>query len=68
MAIKIDPELYYAEDTLRIQGLDSDALAKARREGGLRAKRVGSFWVYKGAWLIEWLDRAEAAPTGRAGK
>jgi hypothetical protein len=55
MTLRIDPETYYEECTLRVHGLDERALARAREEG-LRHKRLGRKVLYKGAWLIEWLD------------
>jgi hypothetical protein len=57
--IRFDPEAFYDEDALRILGLDSQALARARREGDLRCRRVGRVRLYKGAWLQEWLSRPE---------
>jgi hypothetical protein len=66
MALKIDPELYYEEEGLRLCGLDGEALRKARESGQLRHRKVGKVVLYKGEWLREWLDRAEAAGAGRA--
>jgi hypothetical protein len=59
--LKIDPELYYFEDALRIQGLDGAALKAARDSGELRFRQVGKQIVYKGSWLCEWLDKGKEA-------
>lgn len=56
--IRFDPESYYSEESLRIMGWDGEALRRARKSEGLRFKKVGRSVVYKGEWLMEWLDRA----------
>ena len=60
----IDPEAYYDENSLRVQGFDGDALRKAREAGELRFKRVGRSVIYKGEWLRAWLDQAGGRPHG----
>jgi hypothetical protein len=57
--IRFDPDAFYDEDNLRLLGLDSQALARARREEGLPCRQVGRVRLYKGAWLQEWLSRPE---------
>jgi hypothetical protein len=57
--IRFDSEAFYDEDALRVLGLDSQILARARREGGLRCRQVGRVRLYKGAWLQEWLSGPE---------
>ena len=64
MVLRLDPEAYYDERTLRIMGLDGDGLEAAREAKELRCKEVGGQPVYKGAWLIAWLDRSEAEAAG----
>lgn len=66
MPLHIDPELYYPEEGLRVQGLDGAALRRAREAGDLQYKLVGRQVVYKGAWLKAWLDQTE--PAGRGAK
>jgi len=66
--IRIDPQAYYEDHVVRMMGLDGDALERARGRGELRFKDVGGTPVYKGAWLIEWLDRAEREPAAAGGK
>lgn len=61
MPLRIEPEFYYDEEVLRIQGLDGDALRRARDQGRLRYKQIGRRVVYKGEWLRAWLDQAEPA-------
>jgi len=53
--IHFDPDWFYDEDTLRILGLDGDALARARRGGVLPCCHVGRLRLYKGEWLQQWL-------------
>lgn len=55
--IRFDADAFYDEDALRLLGLDSQALAKARREEDLRCRQVGRVRLYKGAWLQEWLSK-----------
>ena len=54
--LRLEPDLWYDEDTLRARGIDARALAAARAAGQLRSKRVGRLRYYKGAWLKEWLE------------
>jgi hypothetical protein len=55
--LKIEPEGWYLEHQLRIMGLDGEGLEKARDKKQLRYKVVGEEVWYKGAWLIEWLEK-----------
>jgi len=55
--IRFDADAFYDEDALRLLGLDSQALAKARREEELRYRQIGRVRLYKGAWLQEWLSK-----------
>jgi hypothetical protein len=57
MIFRPDPDAFYSEFQLRLLGLDGEALEKARDRGELRGKDVGADVLYKGAWLIEWLER-----------
>lgn len=61
--IRIDPDTYYPEHELRVMGIDADALEKAVSARELRVKSVGDTPMYKGAWLIAWLDREQEAAT-----
>ncbi len=61
MVLRLDAETYYDEYHLRIQGLDEDVLKAARESGELKYREVGGGFVYKGAWLIDWLDKSEAS-------
>ena len=57
--IRFDEDAFYTEEALRVLGLDGEALAHARREGGLRCRQVGRVRLYKGEWLQQWLSRPE---------
>ena len=64
MALKIDPETYYDGRRLMMVGIPERVLRAARRAGSLKFKDAGGGEekiVYKGAWLIAWLDAQEAA-------
>lgn len=57
--IRFDADAFYDEDALRLLGLDSQALARARKEGSLPCRQVGRVRLYKGTWLQEWLSKPE---------
>ncbi len=59
--IKIESEAWYEEYQLRQMGLDGEGLEKAVEKKQLRAKRIGETTWYKGAWLLEWLEREVVA-------
>jgi hypothetical protein len=63
--IRFDADAFYDEDALRLLGLDSQALAKARREENLRCRQVGRVRLYKGAWLEEWLSKEKPQTSPR---
>ena len=62
---KIDPDAVYVDSDVRLGlSLTSATLSRARREGKLRFSRKGHTILYRGQWLIDWLERdaREAAP------
>jgi hypothetical protein len=60
--VKIDPDHLFDDSALRMKfGLSPTALAAARRAGTLRYVKVGTRMLYRGSWLLAWLER-EAAP------
>jgi hypothetical protein len=60
--VMIEPEALYDDAALRqALGLTPAALAAARRIGVLRYTRKGKRTLYKGAWILAWLE-AEATP------
>ncbi len=61
--LRLDAEAYYDEETLRVAGLCGEALRRARQSGRLKYKPVGREVIYKGAWLIAWLDAEGDAET-----
>lgn len=63
MTIHLDPETYYDENTLRLMGLDGELLEEGRADGRLRFRTLGPVVLYKGRWVLDWLDLAE--PAGR---
>jgi hypothetical protein len=70
--VRIEPEALYDDSALRQAiGLSPSTLAAARRSGALRFTRRGKRTLYKGAWILAWLesdaDRHEAERRGVAG-
>lgn len=67
-ATKIDPDGIYTDATLRLSlGLTGNATSRARREGRLRFSRQGRRVLYRGKWIIDWLEQdahAQAAARG----
>jgi len=58
--VRIEPDALYDDGSLRrALGLTSASLAAARRAGLLRFTSQGKRTLYKGAWILDWLD----APT-----
>lgn len=63
---RIDPEgIYHNGDACLILGLTSATLARARREKWLRFSRQGRVILYRGQWLLDWIDAASSAPAKR---
>lgn len=67
-AIKIDPEALYPEGAVALAlDIPSATLARARRSGALRSRRVGNRTLYLGRWLLDWLAQGPPAlDTGAA--
>jgi hypothetical protein len=59
----INPSKVYAEDAAALAlGVSRDALIHARRKGRIEYRRIGirrRRVVYRGTWLIAWLDAHE---------
>jgi len=61
--VLIDPEALYDDRTLRRDlGLSQSSLDKARRTGEIRFARRGKRVLYRGAWVLAWLE-ADAPTT-----
>ena len=59
--VRIEPEALYDDGSLRqALGLTPATLAAARRAGSLRYTRTGKRILYKGAWVLAWLETAAA--------
>jgi hypothetical protein len=55
--VVIEPEAYYDDRALRqALGLTPSTLAAARRSGSLRFSRQGKRILYKGEWVLVWLE------------
>ena len=61
--VLIEPEAPYDDAALRqALGLTDNSLANARRAGTLRYTRQGKRTLYKGAWILDWLESAATKP------
>jgi hypothetical protein len=48
--------IYHDGQARLLLGLTGATLARARREGRLRFTRQGNCVLYRGAWLLAWLE------------
>ncbi|MGZ0174326.1 MAG: helix-turn-helix domain-containing protein [Planctomycetales bacterium] len=54
---RIEPDGVYSDGDVRLLlGLSSATLARARRNGALRFSRQGNSLLYRGTWLLQWLE------------
>lgn len=54
---RIDPDAFYRDGEVRLLlGLTTTTMARARRTGGLRYTRQGRALLYRGRWLLDWLE------------
>lgn len=56
MGLKFEPGHWYTEAQLRIAGLDGDVIRGAMGGGRLRYKMAEGEPVFRGEWLLAWLD------------
>ena len=64
--LPIDPNGIYYDGTLVLAlDLTHAALNRARRSGQLRFTRQGRRILYRGKWIIDWLE--QSAQVGRKG-
>ena len=55
--VRLDPEALYDDGALRqLLGLTPATLAAARRGRTLRHTRQGKRTLYKGSWVLAWLE------------
>ncbi len=60
--VMIEPEALYDDSALsQTLGLTPAALAAGRRAGTLRHTTKGKRTLYKGAWILAWIE-SESAP------
>ncbi len=63
--LTIEPNAIYDDGALVLGlSLTHAALARARRAGELRFARKGKRVLYRGQWIIDWLERSEDARPG----
>ena len=66
--IRIEPDAIYDDGALVLTlGLTHAAIARARRNGRLRYTRNGRRILYRGQWILDWLesdDRREGVNRG----
>jgi hypothetical protein len=64
---RIDPDgIYHEGHACLLLDLPSATLIRARRDGRLRFTRQGRRVLYRGRWLLEWLD-ADAQQSAAGG-
>ena len=55
---RIDVDGVYTDGDVRLLlGVSSAALSRARRDRMLRFSRQGHSLLYRGTWLLDWLER-----------
>lgn len=65
---KLDTGTVYSDgDIATILGVTHATLSRARRNGVLRAARLGKRWYYLGEWILEWISAA-GVPQRRGGR
>lgn len=65
--VHIDPDAIYDDSALVLTlGLTHAAIARARRTGRLRHTQNGRRILYRGRWIIDWLE-SDAQATGQRG-
>lgn len=58
---RIDPEaIYHNGDVGLLLGLTFATLLRARREGKLRFSRQGNSILYRGQWLLDWIEESSS--------
>ena len=59
--VLIEPNGLYDDGALhQALGLTSATLAKARKSGALRHSRLGNRTLYRGSWILAWLESGSA--------
>lgn len=67
--VRIEPESFYDGAAIyQALGLTAGTLAAGRRSGLLRFSRRGNRVIYKGAWLLAWLESNETDPVPAIGQ
>lgn len=65
MKFRLEAEAVYLEDALaEVLGISPATLASVRRSGCIRHARVGRRILYRGVWVLDWLEKT-AGVSGR---
>ena len=63
----LEPDGWYDSDELHvILEIPPATLKRARRNGSLRFSRRGNRTLYRGAWVVDWLEAGTADAGGAA--
>jgi hypothetical protein len=64
--LTIHPDAWYSEQSLRVHGIDGEALADARKSGDLPWRELGrGIRLYLGSELLAWFEKRKQAPQRR---
>jgi hypothetical protein len=67
MGIEIKPDEFYTESALRLAGFLNERELKKARDEGLQYRQVSrGKRLYRGAWLLDWLEKTRPEKEGVA--
>jgi len=63
--IRIEPDAIYDDGAIILSlGITHSALTQARRSGNLRFNRSGKRVLYRGQWILDWLENGAISREG----
>ena len=62
--LQVQPDAFYADEVLRDRlGFSESTMSRARKAGELRYAKRGHRILYRGDWLLKWLEADAAEPS-----